>query len=732
MQIWFTEIKELEKFYESLKSKFPELAQELEQLIRTEDANVVMLYSRRCLEIIITDLCECELKRPRKTEPLKGIIDKLNREEKVPSHIIISMDHLNSLSTFGTHPKEFDPEQVKPALFNLTTIIKWYLKYKDTQTIGEAKAEEVRYESKDQDNSSKETRKPNKRLILLLSGTFLMVVIAIVAFVVFNIIGGGRQAKDLIKVEKSIAVLPFVNLSNDPEQEYFSDGMVDEILDHLFKVGELKVISRTSSMRYKNTDLSLKEIAHELGVSAILEGSVRKIGNNVRITAQLIDTKTDTHLWSETYERDLSDVFSIQSEVAQNVARKLKATLTSKETGLIQNAPSTTNQLAYDYYLKGNDYWSRYETFLALDMYSKAIQEDSLFTAAYAQRAKTHIYVFWEKYEGFQGHDLSGKEDIKKGLQINPESPEMRFAEAVAYYQLDRNYDKSLKILTELKAIEPNMAELYAYSSYVLRRQGKIEESINELKRAIQLDPFNANYIDNLSQTYPFLHQYDKGIESARQGLSLIPDYKNFRNLIFWFCRNMTGDLQVSLKESGLKEEDVQYEVYYYSRQYDKLIEFIGKEFIIVTDEDRYEPKTYQFALIYYLSGKTSLSKIYADSAIIDLREKIKESPDDDRFYSTLGKCYAFSGNDKEAIACGKKAVDLKPVKLDALRGKSKEQYLMEIYILTGNYDMALDKIEYLLSVPSWLSTGEILINPLYDKIRSLPRFQKIINSAQL
>jgi tetratricopeptide (TPR) repeat protein len=162
------------------------------------------------------------------------------------------------------------------------------------------------------------------------------------------------------------------------------------------------------------------------------------------------------------------------------------------------------------------------------------------------------------------------------------------------------------------------------------------------------------------------------------------------------------------------------------------LIEFIGKEFTIVTNEDLYEPKTYQFALIYYLSGKTSLSKIYADSAIIHLKEEIKESPNDDRFYSTLGKCYAFSGNDKEAIACGKKAVDLKPVKLDALRGKSKEQYLMEIYILTGNYDMALDKIEYLLSVPSWLSTGEILINPLYDKIRSLPRFQKIINSAQL
>ena len=130
-------------------------------------------------------------------------------------------------------------------------------------------------------------------------------------------------------VEKSVAVLPFDNLSNDPEQEYFSDGMVDAILDHLFKVGELKVISRTSTMRYKKTQLSLKEIAHELGVSAILEGSVQKIGNNVRITAQLIDTRTDTHLWSGTYDKTLTDVFSVYSEVAQNIARELKVTLTS-------------------------------------------------------------------------------------------------------------------------------------------------------------------------------------------------------------------------------------------------------------------------------------------------------------------------------------------------------------------------------------------------------------------
>src|SRR4030066_1240970 len=149
MAIWSVEIKELERLLEFFKGQIHELEKELDQLIKSDDPNVLMLYSRRCLEVIITDLCEYELKRSRGTEPLKGIIDKLNREEKVPSHIIISMDHLNSLSTFGTHPKEFDPEQVKPALFNLTTLIKWYIKYKDTQIISHAKSEEVKYESKE-------------------------------------------------------------------------------------------------------------------------------------------------------------------------------------------------------------------------------------------------------------------------------------------------------------------------------------------------------------------------------------------------------------------------------------------------------------------------------------------------------------------------------------------------------------------------------------------------------
>src|SRR4030043_1775342 len=169
MQIWSTEIKEIERLYDSIKGQSPEIEKELERLIKTDDENIVLVYARRCLEVIITDLCECELKRPRKTEPLQGIIDKLNREEKIPSYIFASMQSLNSLSTFGSHPKEVDPRQVKPVLVNLTTIIEWYLKYKNSQTISQAKPEEAKYEGKEPDDTKKGINKPKKKLILLLS-----------------------------------------------------------------------------------------------------------------------------------------------------------------------------------------------------------------------------------------------------------------------------------------------------------------------------------------------------------------------------------------------------------------------------------------------------------------------------------------------------------------------------------------------------------------------------------
>ena len=246
MQIWSAEIKELESLLTSIKGLFPELEKDLKHLIKTDDENVALLYSRRCLEIIITDLCECELKRPRKTEPLKGIIDKLHREEKVPAHIITSMDHLNSLSTYGTHPKEFDPEQVKPVLFNLTTIIKWYLKYKNAPTT-KPLPEELKGEAKSQYTYTAEGRQPKNRLILMLSGFVLVVVIVIVALVLYNIIGGRNEAKASITIKKPFQLIFYFGLT----QNFFVGIFYLFFFLHFFSHNSLKPFFLSNTIKQR-------------------------------------------------------------------------------------------------------------------------------------------------------------------------------------------------------------------------------------------------------------------------------------------------------------------------------------------------------------------------------------------------------------------------------------------------------------------------------------------------
>jgi len=234
----------------------PELEKELSHLVSSDDPNVLMLYSRRCLEVIVTDLCEKELNRPRKTDPLKGINDKLHKEEKVPSYIITSMHGLNTLSTYGAHPKDFDPEQVKPALNNLAIVIKWYLRYRGIEI-------PVATSSRDEEPETVEK----------------------------------RDLKDTAKLEKSIAVLPFINDSPDQENTYFINGVMEEILNNLQKIKDLRVISRTSAEQYRGQKRLISEIAQDLGVNYIVEGSGQKYGSSFRLRAQLIMAEHESHLW---------------------------------------------------------------------------------------------------------------------------------------------------------------------------------------------------------------------------------------------------------------------------------------------------------------------------------------------------------------------------------------------------------------------------------------------------
>ncbi len=271
MTIWSSEIKELERLHNSLKDKHPKLELELGKLIKTDDENVVLIYSRRCLEVIITDLSERELNRPRGTEPLKGIIDKLNREEKVPDNIVVSMQNLNSLSTFGAHPKDFDPRQVKPVILDLATVIEWYLKYTGIEESIVKETVVVQEKSKEQDSFRKTPIKPWRR-IYLITGILVTVVVIIVSMIVLNITDIGKQVRT--ESIKSMIILPFTNYTGDETIETLVSGMHACLISDLKRLSGLRVINTTTSNAYKNAGKSVHEIADELNVEGAIEVSV--------------------------------------------------------------------------------------------------------------------------------------------------------------------------------------------------------------------------------------------------------------------------------------------------------------------------------------------------------------------------------------------------------------------------------------------------------------------------
>jgi len=480
MAIWTSEIKDLERLYESLKGRFPELEKELVQLIHFDDPNVILLYSRRCLEVIITDLCECELKRPRKTEPLKGIIDKLHKEEKVPSNIITSMDHLNSLSAYGAHPKDFDPEQVKPVLNNLNIIIKWYLKYKDLFITEKPEPFEAKYESKQ---------------------------------------------RNIYPPEKSIIVLPFENISPDPDQEYFSDGLTEEIITDLSHIHDLLVISRSSAMTFKGTKRTIPEIAQAVKVRYVLEGSVRKAGNILRITAQLIDALTDTHLWADKYSVTLDDIFDIQEKVSGSITNALKIKLSSEEKRKIEERP-ISNVLAYDFYLKARQgFWAWDQE--ALIRSSQLLENGLKITGEnefiYAGLGFVNLQMF--NYSSVPEYSLleKAKEYANKIFKIDDNSP-LAFRLLGFVSMLKESLNKAATYLKKAIDGNPNDSEALVFYAMCLFYSGKIEAARVIINRLLKIDPLTWLNHFALSFLYIMEGDYTSALKQTEEMYLMEPD----------------------------------------------------------------------------------------------------------------------------------------------------------------------------------------------------------------
>ena len=549
MLTWTAEIKEIELLHGALKEQLPELNKELGNLTKTEDENVALLYSRRCLEVIVSDLCECELKRPRKTEPLKGIIDKLNKEEKVPSYIITSMHSLNSLSTYGAHPKDFDPEQVKPVLNNLAIIGRWYLKYKGIQVESILRSEEEKYE---------------------------------------------RKYREVPESEKSIAVLPFKNDSKDEENTYFINGLMEEVLNNLQKIKDLRVISRTSVEQYRNQTKPIPEIAKELGVNYIVEGSGQKYGNSFRLRTQLIMAAKESHLWGESYQQkinEVEDIFMIQSQIAEAIATELKAVITPQEKKIIEKAP-TSDLEAYDAYLKGQFYWrslGQNDIETAMKYFELAKEKDPNYALAYA--GICDVWIGRQQMGSASPEEAGPKamEAAMKALELDSTRAEVHYTLALMNMGVLWDWDTADSEMIKAISLNPNFAEAKAYYAHLLNILGRHEEALEYGKASIELDPLNPLLKALYAADLMFVHKFEESILINREVLKMDP-----MNLL------ALNNLAISLHFAGKYDEVLEpYKLFLYTTY---------KDAVHVIDQD-YAKKEYSVVLNHEADTLAAQSK---------------------------------------------------------------------------------------------------------------------------
>ena len=501
MAIWSSEIKELEQLYESLKGQLPELEKELGRLIKADDENMILLYSRRCLEVILTDLCECELKRERGTEPLKGIIDKLHKEGKVPAHIITSMHGLNDLSAYGAHPKDFDPRQVRTTLINLETILEWYIKHKGIDIRGK---EEVQFKSESLEEVRKEARiegqeKPVKSSKQkLLSGALITAILAIAAIVAYPKIFNKKSLENLKSSDGriSVAVMPFQNMTNDSTWNVWQEGIQDILVTCLSNSPEELKVRQTESVNdlilskglsnYASITPTLaSNVSQMLAANVFIYGSIKQAGPTLRINAQLIDSKTEETIKS--FELDAPDkeenIFKVIDSLKLVIKNFLLISKLEKEMPVgYKNVGSTDSPEAFKYYIYGQKalYIKDYPE--AIKLFKQSIALDSTFFPAYWSLGTTY------------GNSGMLEEVTKLVLK---------------FYDKRDQWDIQFKI---------KLNQAYAFCFETPFEEVKYFKQLEELD-----DQLPSNYY-NMGEAYTRIHQYEKAIPEFEKALEI---YKN-------------------------------------------------------------------------------------------------------------------------------------------------------------------------------------------------------------
>ncbi len=546
------------------------------------------------------------------------------------------------------------------------------------------------------------------------------------------------------KVDKSIAVLPFENLSDDKENAYFADGIQDDVLTNLSKIGDLKVISRTSVMSYRGHAPNVREIGKALGVSTVLEGSVRREGNRVRVNVQLINATNDEHIWANNYDRDLIDVFAIQTDLAHEIADALQAKLSPREKAQMERKP-TENGEAYLAFVQAHNVHTAYEDIDKLkhgeQLYERAVQLDPKFALAFARYSQLESWIL-HTFDRTPARREKARTLAERALQLQPDLPEAHLALGFSYYYGDNDYDAAEKEFAIAQQGLPNEAEAFLAMGAIQRRQGKWAESTASFQKASSLNPKDSWVLQNLAINFEMLRDFDAANKTIDRALQIDPNGFGLWEIKSKLAIEEKGDFSVAEKalarlDTLPKSPDIQARIagsritiFLFMRKFDE----VAREAENVPDN---VAERFPGALCgKYTTIGVAKKALHDEAGARELflkakgfaETEIKQNPDEAGAHARLGEALAWLGEKDAALAEIKRAAQLLPESKDAFGGPEITTSAAEIHGIIGDAAGAVTILDGLLSRPSPVTVPVLKINPIWDSIRKDPRFQALLD----
>jgi serine/threonine protein kinase/Flp pilus assembly protein TadD len=590
---------------------------------------------------------------------------------------------------------------------------------------------------------SPEARSVRRTRVTLAAAALL--ILGASAAIIFLSVRTQNSISNLGAPEKSIAVLPFENRSEDQANAYFADGIQDEILTRLSKIADLKVISRTSTQQYQSKPANLREIAKQLGVAVILEGSVQKAGDQVRVNVQLVNAQTDSHLWAETYDRKLIDIFLVESEIAKAIAESLQAKLTGGEQQALAVKP-TNNSEAYDAYLRGLALETRTGSILdvakAVGFYERAVQLDPAFALAWARLSRSNAQVYFGGLDSTTARRDAADRALNTAQKLQPNSPETLLAQAYYQYWVLRDYDLAKATFGRVRDLLPGSSDVPAALALIARRQGHWDESLAYWEQALVLDPRNTEWLTAAAETYAMLRQFPAALKTYDRLLDIVPNDPTtvaFEAKIYQTEGNLeqAGKLLV-----GVNAQTPSFMAFltkgnqlFLERHFDEAIRLIHSRLTEYRDLSDIERLFDQFLLVLAkeYAGDIAGARATAQQVLGPLETFGQKDPDNPAFPQLLSIIHAVLGQKDAAIKEAERAITLRPSGKDAVDGPRHEQNLAYVEVLVGDKNGAIPRLQHLLQIPynNCLTPALLRLHPQWDPLRGDPAFQKLCEERQ-